>query len=74
MKKTLKDLRAQVRQAEAELDVATTRSVLNAAVKRLIRAKEELRRAESEPATVSGAARAQVNTFKSRACLANNRI
>jgi hypothetical protein len=40
----------QLREAEAELDAARTRSALDAAAKKLQRAKAELKRLEAEPA------------------------
>jgi hypothetical protein len=40
----------QLREAEAELDVATRRSDVDAAAKRLQRAKAELKRLEAEAA------------------------
>ena len=49
----MKRLVAAVRAAEAELDAAAGRSALNAASKRLMRAKAKLKAAEAERATAS---------------------
>jgi hypothetical protein len=46
----LKRLAEAVRQAEAELDAATTRSALNAAAKRLMNACGALKRMQEKPA------------------------
>jgi hypothetical protein len=40
----------KLREAEAELEAATTRSAVNAAAKRLMLAKEQLARLEQKPA------------------------
>jgi hypothetical protein len=45
----LKRLAEAVRQAEAELDAATTRSALNAAAKKLMNARAALRRLQEKP-------------------------
>jgi hypothetical protein len=45
-RRSIKDLQAEVRQAEAELQAATKLPDVNAAAKKLMRAKEELREAE----------------------------
>jgi len=53
MPKTLKQLRAMLREAERELDAATGRSALNAAARKLMRAKEALRRLQAETASAT---------------------
>ena len=59
-KSELARLTEAVRQAEAELDAATTRSAVNAAAKRLMMARAELKRFQEEPAVATrrGASRA----------------
>jgi hypothetical protein len=47
-KKTIKELRALVRKAEAKLDATTGRSAINAAAKRLVRAPAEIKVIEAE--------------------------
>ena len=47
-RRSIKDLQAAVRQAEAELEAATKLPDVNAAAKQLMRAKEELKAAEEE--------------------------
>jgi hypothetical protein len=49
-RKSIKELQAAVRQAEAELEAATKRSEVSAAAKRLMPAKEALKAAEAEKA------------------------
>lgn len=48
MKMKLNLAKAALREAERELDAATTKSQLNAAAKRLMRAKTELKALEGE--------------------------
>lgn len=43
MNKNLKQVQSALREAERELDAATTRTELNAAAKRLMRVKAELK-------------------------------
>jgi hypothetical protein len=46
----------KLQQNERELDAATTRTAINAAVKRMMLAKAELKRLERKPTQASGAA------------------
>jgi hypothetical protein len=52
-KSELKRLAEAVRQAEAELDAATTRSMPNAAAKRLMNARAALKRMQAESPRLS---------------------
>jgi hypothetical protein len=54
LKTDLKHLTEAVRRAEAELEAATTRTPLNAAAKKLMRAKEELKAAQGAAAISAG--------------------
>jgi hypothetical protein len=47
-RKNLRDLQEAVRQAEAELEAAEKRSEVNAAARKVMRAKEALKAAEEE--------------------------
>lgn len=51
MNKKLKHSKAALREAERDLDTATTRTELNAAARRLMRAKAELKALTSEQPT-----------------------
>ena len=53
LKSELEGLTEAVRRAEADLDAATTRSAVNAAAKRLMMARAELKRLQDEPAGAS---------------------
>jgi hypothetical protein len=57
-RRSIKDLQAAVRQAEAELEAATKLPDVKAAAKRLQRAKEELKAAEEEAGTATTGRRA----------------
>ena len=46
----------KLREAERELEAATTSTAINGAMKRLMLAKAELKRLEQKPAQASGAA------------------
>ena len=54
LKSDLKQLTEAVRVAETELEAATARTALNAAAKKLMRAREALKAAERAPATHAG--------------------
>jgi hypothetical protein len=54
VKSDLERLAEAVRQAEAELEAATTRTALNAAAKKLMRAKEELKAANAAASIRTG--------------------